>query len=174
MNAGATLTALQCKLFHSIKPLFANKPVLLVVNKIDVTRPSDLSPENQALLAEITSMPGITTVQTSCYSDEGVMEARNAACDALLAHRVDTKLKSATKVKGIVNRIHVAMPKARDDVVREPFIPDIVKKRMEEGKKRYDPEDPDRPKLEKDIEAEEGGPGVYSINFKSKHSRSKH
>lgn len=94
------------------------------------------------------------------------MAARNTACEALLAHRVDAKLKG-TKVKGIVNRIHVAMPKARDDVAREPFIPDIVKQRMAAGKKAYDPEDPDRPKLERDIEAEQGGPGIYSFNFKS-------
>lgn len=94
------------------------------------------------------------------------MAARNTACEALLAHRVDAKLKGS-KVKGIVNRIHVAMPKARDDVAREPFIPEIVKQRMAAGKKAYDPEDPDRPKLERDIEAEQGGPGIYSFNFKS-------
>ena len=34
----------QCQLFHSIKPLFANKPVMLVMNKIDVTRLDDLAP----------------------------------------------------------------------------------------------------------------------------------
>ncbi|KAG8943730.1 Nucleolar GTP-binding protein 1 [Tulasnella sp. 424] len=155
----------QCKLFHSIKPLFANKPVILVINKIDVTRISDLSPENQALLAEITSKENVTLQEISCHSDEGVMAARNTACEALLAHRVDAKLKGS-KVKGIVNRIHVAMPKARDDVAREPFIPEIVKQRMAAGKKAYDPEDPDRPKLERDIEAEQGGPGIYSFNFK--------
>lgn len=155
----------QCKLFHSIKPLFANKPVILVINKIDVTRPSDLSPENQALLAEITSKEDVTVQEISCYSEEGVMGARNTACEALLAHRVEAKLKGS-KVKGIVNRIHVAMPKARDDVVREPFIPEIVKQRMAAGKKAYDPDDPNRPKLERDIEAEHGGPGIYSFNFK--------
>lgn len=129
-------------------------------------RIEDLSPENRTLVNEITSKEDVKLVQISCYSEEGVMDARSAACDALLAHRVDSKLKGS-KVKGIVNRIHVAMPKARDDVVREPFIPDAVKARMAAGKKRYDPEDPERPRLEKDIEAEEGGPGVYSFDFKS-------
>ena len=57
---------------------------------------------------------------------------------------------------------HVAQPKARDDVVRAPFIPDAVK-----GRKRYDRDDPDRRRLERDIEAEEGGAGVYNINLKS-------
>lgn len=32
----------QISLFHSIKPLFANKPVVVVVNKIDVRKPDDL------------------------------------------------------------------------------------------------------------------------------------
>ncbi len=32
----------QISLFHSIKPLFANKPVVIVVNKIDVRKPDDL------------------------------------------------------------------------------------------------------------------------------------
>ena len=61
----------QCKLFHSIKPLFANKPVMLVMNKIDVTRLDDLTPENRALVDEIITAPGVLNVQVSCYTDEG-------------------------------------------------------------------------------------------------------
>ena len=148
-------------MFHSIKPLFANKPTLLVINKIDITRPSDLSPSNAALLAEITGADDVTVVQTSCYTEEGIMDVRNAACDALHAHRVETKLKGS-KINTVANRIHVAMPKPRDDIVREPFIPDAIKTR-----RTYDKNDPDRPKLERDIELEEGGPGVYNINMKS-------
>ena len=161
-QCGYTIEA-QCKLFHSIKPLFANKPTVLVLNKIDVTRLDDLSPENRALVDEIINGENVHHVQVSCYTDEGVMELKNTACDALLQHRVDVKLKG-NKVNSILNRLHVAQPKARDEVSREPFIPDAVKSR-----KRYDKEDPDRPRLERDIEAEEGGAGVYSINLKSKH-----
>ena len=43
-----------------------------------------------------------------------------------------------------------------------PFIPDAVK-----GRKKYDKEDPERRRLERDIEAEEGCAGVYNINLKS-------
>ncbi|TCD67314.1 Nucleolar GTP-binding protein 1 [Steccherinum ochraceum] len=158
-QCGYTVEA-QCKLFHSIKPLFANKPVMLVMNKIDVTRLEDLSPENRALVDEVINGEGVLNVQTSCYTDEGVMELKNKACDALLEHRVDTKLKG-NKINSIINRLHVAQPKARDEVVRAPFIPDAVKE-----KKKYDKDDPDRRRLEKDIEAEEGGAGVYNINLK--------
>lgn len=45
--------AQQAALFHSIKPLFANKPLLVVVNKTDVRPLSDLSPEETALLQEM-------------------------------------------------------------------------------------------------------------------------
>lgn len=149
-------------MYHSIKPLFANKPTVLVLNKVDVTRLDDLSPENRVLVDEIINSEGTRYVETSCYSDEGVMDLKNKACDALLEHRVDTKLKG-NKVNSILNRLHVAQPKARDEVVREPFVPDVVK-----NKKKYDKEDPERRRLERDIEAEEGGAGVYNINMKSR------
>ncbi|KAI0665810.1 nucleolar GTP-binding protein 1-domain-containing protein [Trametes maxima] len=43
----------QCQLFHSIKPLFANKPCVLVINKGDIVHLEDLSPERRALVDEI-------------------------------------------------------------------------------------------------------------------------
>lgn len=88
------------------------------------------------------------------------MNLKNMACDALLAHRVETKLKGS-KIDAVINRIHVAQPKARDDVERPAFIPETVKLR-----KKYDKNDPDRRKLQKDIELEEGGPGVFNVNLK--------
>ncbi|KIY53602.1 P-loop containing nucleoside triphosphate hydrolase protein [Fistulina hepatica ATCC 64428] len=158
-QCGYTVEA-QCKLFHSIKPLFSGKPTMLVINKIDVTRLEDLPLETRALVQEIIDTENVTCVQVSCYSEDGVMDLKNKACDALLAHRVENKLKGS-KINTIANRIHVAVPKPRDDVVRAPFIPDIVKER-----KKYDKNDTDRRKLARDIELEEGGPGVYNINLK--------
>ncbi|TBU51576.1 hypothetical protein BD310DRAFT_1004951, partial [Dichomitus squalens] len=78
------------------------------------------------------------------------------ACDALLEHHVDMKLRG-NKVTGILNRLHVAEPKPRDNVVRALFIPDAIKDR-----KKYDKDDSECCRLERDIEAEEGGAGVYS------------
>ncbi|KAG6864963.1 hypothetical protein C0991_005912 [Blastosporella zonata] len=158
-QCGYTIEA-QCKLFHSIKPLFNGKPTLLVINKIDVVRLEDVHPDSRALVQEIIDSEGVQCVQVSCYSEEGVMDLKNKACDALLAARVDNKLKGS-KITSVINRIHVAQPKARDDVVRAPFIPDSVKER-----KKYDKEDPERRKLARDVEAEEGGAGVYNINMR--------
>jgi len=52
------------------------------------------------------------------------------ACDRLLAHRVDIKLKSR-KVNDVLNRLHVTQPQKRDDRVRAPFIPEGVIQRLE-------------------------------------------
>ncbi|KIJ25273.1 hypothetical protein M422DRAFT_38855, partial [Sphaerobolus stellatus SS14] len=94
---------------------------------------------------------------------QGVTDVKNTACDLLLAHSVETKLKG-TKINSVANRIHVAVPKPRDEVVREPFIPEVVKER-----KKCDKEDPERRKLEKDLEAEEGGAGVYNLDMRKKY-----
>jgi len=131
-----------------------------VINKIDVMRLEDLSPESRAIVDEIVNAEDVTLVQVSCHTDEGVMDLKSTACDALLAHRVDAKIKGS-KINSVINRIYVAQPKARDDIVREPFIPDAVKE-----KKKYDKNDPGRRKLQRDTEIEQGGPGVFNINLK--------
>ncbi|KAI9635649.1 P-loop containing nucleoside triphosphate hydrolase protein [Dioszegia hungarica] len=136
----------QCKLFHSIKPLFQNKPVILVINKIDIVRLSDLSEENRAYIDSITSDSTVTVVEASTYSEEGVMNVRNTACDALLAHRVEQKMRG-NRIEAIANKVYVAMPAKRDEVDRAPFIPDAVKAR-----EKYNKEDPERRTLERDVE----------------------
>lgn len=151
----------QAKLFHSIKPLFSNKPVILVINKIDARKPEDLLPEEKSILEGMMT-DGVQVVQMSCFTDLGVMEARNVACEKLLEARVESKMRG-NKVQDILHRIHVAQPEARDEMERPPCIP--------EGRvpgKQYDINDPNRRLLEKDIEREEGGAGVYNINLKSK------
>lgn len=111
-------------------------------------------------MQEILDTEDVQSIQVSCYSEEGVMDLKNKACDALLAHRVDAKLKGS-KINSIINRIHVAQPKARDDLVRAPFIPEAAKER-----KKFDKNDPERRRLQRDVELEEGGAGVFNINLK--------
>ena len=45
--------AQQAALFHSIKPLFSNKPLMIVANKTDVTPLASLPESDTALLAEM-------------------------------------------------------------------------------------------------------------------------
>ncbi|KAK9475729.1 P-loop containing nucleoside triphosphate hydrolase protein [Lipomyces japonicus] len=153
----------QVKLFHSIKPLFANKIVMVVVNKIDAMKPEDLEPVKQELLQTVLAEPNVELMQLSCHLELNVMEVRNAACEKLLASRVEQKLKG-TKVNDVLNKIHLATPSQRDNVERPAIIPEAVKTLA-----KYDSNDPSRRRLARDIEAENGGAGVFNINLKDKY-----
>jgi len=157
----------QIKLYHNIKPLFANKLTFIVVNKIDLLRPDQLDAITQEKIQGILKAGEVEMLQISCTTTEGVMQARNAACDRLIAMRNAEKLKAGTNSAGdptgrlaeLIKRIHVAQPLG--GIVREVHIPDAVKNKM-----KYDKDDPNRPKLERDLQEENGGPGVYNIDLK--------
>lgn len=144
----------QMKLLFNIKPLFVNKPFLVVVNKVDIVRPADLSPENKALFSRLAE-ESIPVLEMSTVTEEGVSEVRNEACDRLLAHRLEIKLQGK-KVEGILNRLHVAMPTPRDSKERPPFIPEaaLQKKMDADGAKK---------KLERHIEAELGDDYILDL-----------
>jgi nucleolar GTP-binding protein len=160
----------QIKLFKSIKPLFANKLVFIVINKIDITRPEDLDEETQAELQELLKPGDVEMLQLSCTTSEGVQDVKNAACERLIADRVAQKLKAGTNSSGavggrlgdVLTRIHVARP--MDGIVREAFIPEAVKQM-----KKYDKNDPERRKLARDLEEENGGAGVYNVDLKEQY-----
>ncbi|KAL7315426.1 Nucleolar GTP-binding protein 1 [Mucor circinelloides] len=153
----------QVKLFNNIKPLFANKPIVLVINKIDQVKPEDLPEEQRKWIEDIANEENATVLTMSCYNDDGVMNVRNSACDKLLAARVEMKMKG-NKINDVINKIHLAQPQQRDNVARLPNIPAETKTRV-----KYDPNDPNRRRLEKDIEAEQGGAGVYNVDVKKKY-----
>jgi len=153
----------QVKLFNNIKPLFANKPIVLVINKIDQVKPEDLPEEQRKWIEDIANEENATVLTMSCYNDDGVMNVRNSACDKLLAARVEMKMKG-NKINDVINKIHLAQPQQRDNIARLPNIPAETKTRV-----KYDPNDPNRRRLEKDIEAEQGGAGVYNVDVKKKY-----
>lgn len=166
-QCGYTVSA-QMALFKSIKPLFSNKLVFIVINKIDVTRPEDLEPEIQAELQGLLKSGEVELLQLSCNTQEGVQEVKNAACERLIADRVNQKLKAGTNASGaiggrladVMSRIHVAQPMGGQTL--ETFIPEGIK-----NAKKYDKNDPDRRKLARDVEAENGGAGVFSVDMKA-------
>jgi nucleolar GTP-binding protein len=153
----------QVKLFNSIKPLFANKPIILVINKIDQVKLEDLPEEQQKWIQEIAAGENATVLTMSCYNDDGVMNVRNSACDKLLAARVEMKMKG-NKINDVINKIHLAQPQQRDNIARLPNIPAESKTRV-----KYDKNDPNRRKLEKDLEEENGGAGVFNVDLKKKY-----
>lgn len=61
--------AQQAALFHSIKPLFSNKPLMVVANKTDVTPLSSLPESDTALLADMVQAAAVASNGgTHCYS----------------------------------------------------------------------------------------------------------
>ncbi|CAG9813728.1 unnamed protein product [Phaedon cochleariae] len=146
----------QVKLFESIKPLFANKPLIVVANKSDIITLDELPAERRAVVKELEDDKDLTLLEMSTVTDTGVMEVKTEACEKLLSYRVDQKMRTK-KVDGVLNRLHVALPKPRDDKPRPPCIPDTVlaKKQLTAEKRKR--------KLERDIEIEEGDDYVLDL-----------
>jgi nucleolar GTP-binding protein len=112
----------QLNLFESIRPLFANKPVFIGLNKIDIIRRAEIAPEKQALLEKL-EKNDTPICEISTVTKEGVIPFRDRACDALMAQRVQRKLQSKGMDNSVISRLFVAIPEPRDDKVRAPFIP---------------------------------------------------
>ncbi|CAH2038398.1 unnamed protein product, partial [Thlaspi arvense] len=149
--------AQQDALFHSLKPSFMNKPLLIVCNKTDLVSMETLSDEDLKLIEEMKAEAmkaemGSDEEAVLFNTEEGVMSVKNAACQRLLDKSVEAKMKSKN-INQHLNRLHVAMPKLRDDKERLPCIPQGAV----ENEKR---------KTEKDLEDGNGGAGVYSASLK--------
>ncbi|KAM7493332.1 hypothetical protein LguiB_027941 [Lonicera macranthoides] len=170
--------AQQAALFHSIKSLFMNKPLIIVCNKTDLQPLDGISEEDKRLVEEMksealktvigqggeaTNDQGGVLLTMSTLTEEGVISVKNAACERLLDQRVELKMKSK-KINECLNRFHVAMPKPRDQKERPACIPQAVleakAKEAEEAIHKA------KKKLEKDLEDDNGGAGVYSASLK--------
>ncbi len=186
----------QCSLFNNIRPLFANKPLIVIANKIDIMKWEDLSTEKRQLIEKTVSSSSATLIKMSSLTEEGVFEVKKTACELLLEKRVGTKVKS-NKLTGVLHRITVTMPKKRDNKPREAFIPEGVLKDQEEkmriqAEKENDEQseneddddetlrpqreianaalkDPNRKKTFKDLEIENGGSGTFSFELSAHH-----
>ena len=120
----------QIELYNSIKPLFSNKPVLLVANKIDTQKFEELDDEDRTLLdtaGKDSSAPGLLM---STATGQGVSEVKIAACDRLLEKRVEIKMRGKRMVE-VRNRLEVTLPRPRDGKNRPAFVPDSVLKAKE-------------------------------------------
>lgn len=165
--------AQQAALFHSIKSLFMNKPLIIVCNKTDLLPLDGISEEDKKLVMEMKAEAMKTVMgqggevgddegvllTMSTLNEEGVAAVKNAACERLLNQRVELKMKTK-KINDCLNRFHVAIPKPRDQKERPPCIPQAVL----EAKAKQAAEE--RRKTEKDLEDENGGAGVYSASLK--------
>merc|ERR1712142_656007 len=165
-QCGHTLEA-QKSLFDNIRPLFANKPLLVVANKTDVWKDA-LAPEKMAIVNEFEqAMDGERIKEISTKDDpDSVQQVKTDACEILLQHRVEQKFKTK-KADGVLNRIHVAEPKARDKKARPAFIPAKVLEIRERKKAVMDVDD-DATDEEEEEDMEMNGTGASIITQKLK------
>eukprot|EP01060_Flectonema_neradi_P038128 TRINITY_DN791_c0_g3_i1.p1 TRINITY_DN791_c0_g3~~TRINITY_DN791_c0_g3_i1.p1 ORF type:complete len:652 (+),score=142.60 TRINITY_DN791_c0_g3_i1:88-2043(+) len=152
----------QVTLFKNISPLFANKPLLVVLNKCDALKLQDVSVDEKNLVLGAIKEAGCDYLECSTLHQEGVGDLKVKACEMLLASRQEQKVRGK-KYQDIENRIYCAMPEERDERARPSFIPPSVMKvraMKEEGI--------DLPKrqTERDLEEVGGGPGVYSMDMR--------
>lgn len=148
----------QVSLYHSIRPLFQNKPTVIVLNKIDQTKLEDLDAESRALIdGMIDGNNDIDILQMSALTEEGVMNVRNRSCDILLEFRVEKKLR---RTDNILNRIQVTKPAKRDNKTRSVSIPASVLKRRQNKLPKA------KRKTQREYQNEGEGAGVYSADLR--------
>ncbi|XP_045538343.1 nucleolar GTP-binding protein 1 [Papilio machaon] len=163
----------QISLFESIKPLFSNKPLIVVLNKMDVVKPEELPEGKRQLIQQLeevcakgnlvnvdsnSELRTVPVMRMSTMTEEGVQEVKIEACERLLSHRVTEKMRTK-KVDGILNRLHVAVPAARDGKARPPVIPPAAAARLQQ---RANKENRKR-KLEREIELEQGDDYILDL-----------
>lgn len=127
----------QASLYHSIKALFSNKPLLVVANKIDLKKMEDLDPQDLALIEAIARDRNTEVIPMSNATEEGIHTVKSNACEMLLRQRCERKL-AAGKAEQIANRITVSMPTARDGKVRTAAIPAVIAERREQERETRD------------------------------------
>merc|ERR1712241_1083854 len=113
-------------------------------NKADIWR-ENLNEDKKAILSsfEADAENGKVLEMSNKDDENSVMQVKLEACEILLQHRVELKFKTK-KADGILNRIHVAEPQARDTKSRPAFIPEAaLKKRMEKLNKKNDEDEED-------------------------------
>merc|ERR1712126_599357 len=159
----------QKSLFDSIKPLFANKPLLVVTNKTDVITRAELSSDKEAVLAAIEADTGKDLMAMSTVTEDGVMDVKTKACEELLQDRVQHKFKSK-KVETIMNKLSVAVPEPRDNKTRPAFIPEAALRKRKEKMEKSLAEDEEemetsvpRRKTEREIELEMGDDYIVDL-----------
>jgi nucleolar GTP-binding protein len=144
------------------------QPLLIVANKIDLVKMDQLDEEDRALIATMVEGTNSTIVPMSNVTEEGVTDVKNTACDLLLEHRVERKLKGK-RIADVANRIHVAMPTKRDGKARGTSIPASVAKIQAAKKVKGGAAAVPVRRTQKDIQEENGGAGVYSMNLKEQY-----
>lgn len=181
----------QCSLFRSIKPLFANKQLIIVVNKVDQLPWDKVQAEKREMIEDLAKDANCSIMTMSNISEHGVSAVKAAACEKLLEKRVDARVKGK-KVDGVMNRLQVFHPTPRDDIQRQAHIPDSVRQAIADGRIGSVDHKPKRSrtgyaatvddidvdatmdgngqfKTARDLMWENGGPGVWAPDYREQY-----
>ena len=171
--------AQQVSLFDSIRPLFKNKPLVIIANKTDLRKYTDLPEKERKLIEEVAKEHQTYLIQMSNTTGNGVFDVKSKACDILLKYREVKNSGNKTKDITGLDKIYIAQPtQIRDNRKRTPNIPQsfLEEKKIklnEEQNEKFDEEkflrEDNINKLEKKIKNNKfkevieanGGTGIY-------------
>jgi nucleolar GTP-binding protein len=171
--------AQQVSLFDSIRPLFKNKPLVVIANKTDLRKYTDLPEKERKLIEEVAKEHQTYLIQMSNTTGNGVFDVKSKACDILLKYREVKNSGNKTKDITGLDKIYIAQPtQIRDNRKRTPNIPQsfLEEKKIklnEEQNEKFDEEkflrEDNINKLEKKIKNNKfkevieanGGTGIY-------------
>lgn len=121
-------------LFNSIKPLFKNKPLVIVLNKTDLKPFNNLLQDDKNLIENMAKENNTYLIQMSNMSGDGVSDVKSSACDILTEFRFANKKKTERALgDNVLDKIYVAQPTGRGERTRKANIPNsVVMERQQE------------------------------------------
>ncbi|GAW81894.1 nucleolar GTP-binding protein 1 [Plasmodium gonderi] len=139
----------QVKLFHSIRTLFQNKPVVIGFNKIDKASLDNLSVDNKVIIKQIidNAKVQIKFCSFSTLTGIGVEQAKATACDLL---KIDSTSEFHIDRENLLN---VKLGNYKVNRERPPCIPFSVI--QEKIRKKKEQEEEEKKKAMQDINKEE-------------------
>lgn len=123
-----------------------------MLTKIDLVKYVNLEKKTKEMIETLAKEHNAYLIQMSNSSGDGISDVKQKACDILLDHRLTQKAKDPKKAEQIMNRLHVAQPKKRDNMDRSAVIPETVTM----GVKKTGP-------TIKELQEELGGAGNFYI-----------
>ena len=122
-NCGYSI-AQQVSLFDSIRPLFKNKPLVIIANKTDLRAYNDLPEKDRKTIEDVAKEHQTYLIQMSNTTGNGIFDVKSKACDILLKYREVTNHGAKTKDITGLDKIYIAQPtQIRDNRKRLPNIP---------------------------------------------------
>ena len=135
----------QVNLFTSIRPLFKNKPLVIIANKTDLRPYNDLPEADRQALENAAKEHNTYLIQMSNITGEGVSVVKSSACDILLKYREANQSVGHKDITGL-DKIYIATPKIkRDNRKREPYIPQsYIEQQLREQQEQQNENDEDK------------------------------